>query len=251
MKIEAVTVCIGYSHYLEQIIENRHEVDRWVIVTHKDDVMTRRLCRKHDIETVLTERVFQNASFAKGRAVNDGLKVLDKDAWILHTDSDMLLPKNMKKEMEDYLDPKCLNYTIRRFKGDMPDYLKEKTDARIAINTDDRDEVMWVCGDPIVPELAPEEYHELNRRLGLHEKFLEGPSEYSPRPYGYFQLWHVPTTKVTEYSEISTNADIDDVYTSYEFYPKWNLLPIKVYDLNPWASNWDGPHPTALARISN
>ena len=83
MKIEAVTVCIDYSHYLSKVISNKDKIDRWVIVTHESDKDTIQLCVDNDIEYVCSKKIFKNAKFAKGRAINEGLEILHKKDWIL------------------------------------------------------------------------------------------------------------------------------------------------------------------------
>jgi hypothetical protein len=99
MKIEAVTVCVDYSHYLKQVISNKNKLDRWVIVTHKSDKDTIKLCKKENIEFVLSKKIFKNAKFAKGKAINEGLDILEKKDWILHLDADQLLPENFRDEL--------------------------------------------------------------------------------------------------------------------------------------------------------
>ena len=236
MKIEALTVSIGQPHLLEQIVSNKDVLDRWLVVTHPNDVMTKRACKRHGLEFTTTTRVFENAPFAKGRAVNDGLSRLDKDGWVLHIDGDILLPATFRSDLEEHVtDLDCLYYTRRLFKGIPPrDYWKEGG----PIPSKDRDEVIFHSRGPTPLEEMPEEYHILNREHGFQSKVDE---EYTPRPYGFFQLWNPIGTGVDTYSEISLNADIDDVRTSYKFYPNWRLIPIVVYDLNPWLSNWEGP----------
>jgi hypothetical protein len=236
MKIEGVTVSIGQHHLLEKVMSNNDKLDRWIVVTHKSDVMTKRLCKKNGVEFVLSDRVFDNANFAKGRAVNDGLDRLDKTGWILHTDGDIRLPDNFRDIVESKVHDKNKLYYCRRFTE--PD----NNVARVTVNNrfpsgGDVDKARFNVTGPTPVEEIPEHYVELNRRKGLT---LEAPITYSPRPYGYFQLWH--NTKRKNYSQISENADIDDVYVSYSFYPNWELLwDLKVIDVNPWCSNWEGP----------
>jgi glycosyltransferase involved in cell wall biosynthesis len=220
MKIEAITVSVNYVSHLQQIISNNKEVDRWIIVTDKDDVLTRFFCRKNKLECITTDRLYDGATFAKGRAINDGLKYLDKDDWILHIDSDIQLPENFKSQIINEVDEKDHLYFCRRYSPDSPI---------------DVDQKRWMTRPPITDEL-PDLYKCMNQRLGFDNRI---DTNYKPRPFGYFQLWH--SSQLTQYSEESTNADFDDVNTSYHFFPKWELLDdLKVLDVNPWDSNWDG-----------
>ena len=93
VKIEAVTVCVDYSDHLSECIDNHQYVHDWIIVTHHRDHRTIKLCETSGIRYILSERIYQNgAYFAKGRAINDGLKCLDRDEWLLHIDADQKLP---------------------------------------------------------------------------------------------------------------------------------------------------------------
>lgn len=97
-KIQAITVCIFFSDFLKYCLNNRYHFDRWLIVTVESDIETIELCRKFSIEYCFTERVFENgASFAKGKAINDGISLLDRTGWIVHVDCDIILPRNMRE----------------------------------------------------------------------------------------------------------------------------------------------------------
>ena len=220
MKIEAVTVSIGYANFLHQVLPNKKKVDRWVVITHESDIETRWLCRQHKIECVLSKRIYEDAPFAKGRAVNEGLDILDRDGWILHVDSDALLPDDFRTVVERDVNNTNYLYYTKRYSRDGIDVDQQRFDT---------------FGPTPLDEI-PEEYKQMNAAAGL-ETIV--PETYVHKPYGFFQLWHSSQRK--DYSQISTNADIDDVYTSYSFYPRWHLLPLRITDINPHASNWDGP----------
>ena len=223
MKIEAVTVSVGYTHHLSKIISNNNQFDRWVIVTDKDDIMTKRFCRLNKLECVTTDRIYADAKFAKGRAINDGLARLDKDDWIVHIDSDILLPNTFRTEVEEQLESQDKLYFCARYDSNAP-------------NSMPVDEARFRASGPVPLEDMPDAYKAMNEQLGFDTKI---DSDYKPRPYGFFQMWH--SSQLTTYSEESDNADFDDVNTSYHFFPRWELLDLRVLDVNPWDSNWDGP----------
>ena len=50
MRIEAITVCVGYADFLaETVKENLPVLDDLVVITSPDDEKTRAVCRKHNI----------------------------------------------------------------------------------------------------------------------------------------------------------------------------------------------------------
>lgn len=116
MKIEAVTVCVDYSDWLIKCLSNRDMFDRWIIVTHHSDIDTVRLCEAYNLEYVLSKRVFADGTwFAKGRAINDALKVLDCDDWLLSVDADTILPQNFKEVIDQEVDDEQILYGSYRY----------------------------------------------------------------------------------------------------------------------------------------
>lgn len=94
MKIEAVTICVGYADFLRETIPwNLPHLDRWLIVTDGKDMETREVCRQHNLEFLSTDDFYRgDASFDKARGVDRGMQLLSHDDWILHLDADMVLP---------------------------------------------------------------------------------------------------------------------------------------------------------------
>ncbi|MBV8782292.1 MAG: hypothetical protein JO353_12925 [Phycisphaerae bacterium] len=104
MRIEAVTVCVGYADFLAETARfNAGLFDRWIIVTSPDDEQTREVCRVHDLETVLSQDHQRVAGgigggvFNKGRMIDRGLQLCSHGAWRLHLDSDIVLPQQFRK----------------------------------------------------------------------------------------------------------------------------------------------------------
>jgi len=103
VRIEAVTVCIGYADFLAETIPyNLPVLDRWLIVTSPQDEETRELCRRHSLEVLITENHKRNEGkdFAKGRVVEYGMRQLSSDAWHLHMDGDIVLPRRFRHLLE-------------------------------------------------------------------------------------------------------------------------------------------------------
>ena len=90
----AVTVCVNYSHLFKHCIPNKRFFKRWVIITHKDDKHTIKLCKENNLEYIFSEKIYER-TFWKSGAINEALDKIgyDKD-WYIHIDSDVLLPDN-------------------------------------------------------------------------------------------------------------------------------------------------------------
>ena len=114
MKIECVLVCVNYSDYLSCVIEsNKKHFDNIIVVTTEKDHETIKLCNDHGVSSVLTNRLYENGDkFNKGKAVNDGIKNLRFNDWVLITDADMYVPDNFKDKINS-LDNECIYGTHR------------------------------------------------------------------------------------------------------------------------------------------
>jgi len=111
MRIEAVTVCIGYGDILSHtIVENQHLVDHLVVITSPDDDETRAVCRRHSVHHVLSEEHRRGGPFNKARLIQRGFDQIRGDEWILHLDADIVLPRKFRDLLDmAHLDPACIH----------------------------------------------------------------------------------------------------------------------------------------------
>jgi hypothetical protein len=202
MKIEAVTVCVDYSHYLKKVISNKNKLDRWVIVTHRSDKDTIKLCKKENIEFVLSKKIFKKAKFAKGKAINEGLNILEKKDWILHLDADQLLPENFREITKQTCTDETKLYGCRRFKTTEEPMPGLKLVKKCPVSG-------------------------INKVYILH------------LPIGFFQLWH--SSICTKYPSVSKNTLHDDwIFLSnwrkhgdkwIDFKKRFEILDLKLIDV--------------------
>ena len=101
MNLEAVTVCIGYADFLAQAVPyNRPLFARWIVATSPDDHATREVCRRYNLQTILTNDHTHGGEFAKGRVVERALQHLSADGWRMHLDADIVLPRNTRHMLD-------------------------------------------------------------------------------------------------------------------------------------------------------
>lgn len=98
MKLECVTVCAHYGDFLREVAPfNRPLLDRWIVVTEPGDEETKRVCRDHSIECIVTEDMRRDGGFAKARGINRGLDQLEGDGFLMHLDGDIALPLDFRE----------------------------------------------------------------------------------------------------------------------------------------------------------
>lgn len=221
-KIEAVTVSTNYTDFLEHcIVQNQSQLDGWVIVTDHNDKKTQRLCNEHGLKCVPTNVLTdQGDEFNKGRAINVGLSHLKNDGWLLHLDSDIVLPNRFRHLMTHaMLDPANLYGVDRVNCQDANDWQANKHNHLRQF----RKHYLVSVGLP------------LGSRL-VH-------NDYGYCPIGFFQLWHSSQKK--NYPTNQGSAEHTDVLFAMQF-PRKNriLLPeiivIHLDNSKFQGQNWKG-----------
>lgn len=172
LKLEAVTVCIGYADFLREVAPHNIPVlDRWVIVTAEDDEETRDLCRRLSLQTILTrDQHRKGEEFNKGRVIERALQHLSgTDAWRLHLDADIALPSKTRLLLEAADLEKTNIYGADRIMvKDYESWKRLEASGWLAHN--------WHCLS------TPPKGFEIGTRWVHHQMGYV--------PIGFFQLWH-------------------------------------------------------------
>jgi len=115
-------VCVDYGDFLDLTLDNnKRHFDNIVVVTVAKDQETIKVCEKHKVKHVFTDRLYENGDrFNKGKAINDGIAALEKKDWVLITDADMIMAPDLRQVLEKKnLNDQCI-YGTSRFM--CPDY---------------------------------------------------------------------------------------------------------------------------------
>lgn len=116
MKLQGLTVCVNYADFFAQTgAANMGIFDKFVVVTDLADTEVSALCAQFGYTCVKTDVFYDNgAKFNKYAGINEGLKMIDPDAWICFVDSDIVLQKDTRRVLQKLdLDPTKL-YGIDR-----------------------------------------------------------------------------------------------------------------------------------------
>jgi len=228
-KLEAVIVCVHYADFLRCTLpHNKQLFDRLVVVTTPEDKETQRICEFYHVECVKSERLQpQKGKFCKGAGINDGLKKLSRDAWVIHLDADIWLPPLTRILLQRAkLNPEMV-YGLDRFNirgwDQWQDFLK------------------WL---PLQQE-AGAYIHMDKSRLQVGTRFMqEHMGGYLP--IGFFQMWCPRISGVHEYPEHNTTAGHTDLLFSNNWpRSRRGFIPeIVAYHLESedsgYGTNWSG-----------
>ncbi len=224
--LEGLTVCVNYADFLDHTLRhNLAAFQRFVVVTSFDDYATQGVCQKHSVECVQTDVMFEYGSkFNKGAAINLGLAYLRQTGWILHLDSDVILPDRFRNLLDKTPLQRdsvygALRVNIRsyeQFRKHLHDQWNPQFHHKYLLDT---------------PEECPPGATLIHR-------------EYGYCPIGYFQLWHGSQHK--RYPAVHNSAEHDDVLHALQWpRAKRHMLPsVRVFHLESesagMGANWGG-----------
>jgi glycosyltransferase involved in cell wall biosynthesis len=117
LRLSALIVCVNYWDFLRITLPlNREHFDDVVVVTMPGDDITPQVCTQMDTTCSVTEEFFTgNATFNKGRAINQALHSLRDPQWVALLDADIVLPRAFRRKLSSVaLEPARL-YTCDRY----------------------------------------------------------------------------------------------------------------------------------------
>jgi hypothetical protein len=207
MKIEAVTVCVNYSDFLAHTLpHNKNHFNKIVVVTDTKDIDTKKVCDFYNVMCVQTDVFYENGNkINKGKGINEGLKHLDMDGWVVHLDADIYLPPLTRSILENLeLDNKTI-YGIDRMM--CPSY-------KDWMNFIDNPSLLHEGWIYVHPTAFP---------MGVRIAEYKGKGW---EPIGFFQMWNPKGSGVFEYPKEHGAVDRSDVIFAKKFpRSKRQLLP--------------------------
>ena len=206
LRLEAVTICINYSDFLKETLSNRQHFDKWIIITDLQDKATQNLCKKYNIECIATDIFYRDCKEGermpnKALGINEGLKLLSKEGWVIQLDADIWLPPHTRQIMENLfysgsLDGKKI-YGIDRFMCDS----YEKWEKFLFEEEESIHDKWYLINMDKFP---------IGHRLCNY-----GSTGYLP--IGYFQLWNPKESGISTYPEEISGYDRTDVCHAKQF----------------------------------
>lgn len=227
MRIEGITVCVGYADFLAHTLpDNRILFDYLVVVTSPSDTETQKVCEYWNVHCVTEPMLVPGPrKFAKGLGINAGLAALTLNDWVVHLDADIALPPKTRKLLEQAkLCPKKIYGCDRMDVPTYEDWQRFRAMPR----------VQWE--DDVYLHHGP---FQTSTRV-VHPGF-DGYT-----PIGFFQLWNPTASGIRKYPQGHTDAGREDAIFSAQWpRSQRELLPeLIAYHLEsgPAAvgANWQG-----------
>jgi hypothetical protein len=228
MKLEAVIVCVNYSDFLSHTLPStKNQFDNLVVVTDLKDLETKKLCEYYNVKCIQTDVFYENGdTFNKGKGINEGLRHLDQNGWVLHIDADIYLPPQTRTILENLPLDSSKIYGADRLM--CPSYEEWKLFESSPTPIQDSWIFVHLTRFPVGVRLC--EY-----------KTYHGGYE----PIGYFQLWNPLVSNIFTYPNKHGFADRTDVLHCKKWpRAKRELLPeiivIHLESESGFGLNWKG-----------
>jgi hypothetical protein len=229
MRIEAVTICVDYHDYLQETLPfTLPHVDDLVVVTTPEDGRTQGVCQKFGVRCVKTRSFYQwGETFNKARGINYGLMNLRRDDWVLHIDSDVVLPARTRHFLNSsMLEPTKL-YGMDRF------------DVRGRAAWDKYKASRYLQYEDSCRVTPPNEFQMGSRLLhGAYGNWV---------PIGFFQLWNPKASNIATYPDTADgSAEHTDVLHSLQWDREDRVLLPELIALHlttdgeTYGNNWKG-----------
>lgn len=206
MKIETIITCVNYHDVLAFTLPiNRTHFHKTLVVTSKEDKDTQRLCQLYNVEFLATDAFFEDGSVLnKGRAINEGLKHLDKDGWVLQMDADcLLMPQTMQNLYSLNLNPQFLYGCDRILIESFVDFVRFIQ----------------------MPDIYEENWLMNLSKFKMGSRITQYYSGQLYQILGFFQLWNPSGSKVTSYPD-HDDASRSDILFSEQFHrSRRSLIP--------------------------
>lgn len=231
MNLTAISICVNYSDFACWSIPLNKEIfSKWIVVTDTKDETTKQLCSYHNIQCIQTDIFYEEGKFKKFKGINEALKKVGKNEWVLFLDIDMVLPPFTKRVLNELdLDKRCL-YGIDRVncKG-INQFVQYMNNPLLLVEN-------WL--------LTSSGMEFGSRIIHLYGQKGENGKFGGYKPLGFFQLAH--SSQFTQYPDICEGADHCDIMFA-DMWPRSqrHLIPelIGIHlesDDNVWGSNWNG-----------
>ena len=227
LRLEAVTVCVGFDDLLDLTLGLNHpHLDTLIVVTSHADRATQAVARKHGAICVQTDLFAKNGRRVnKGAAINAGVSRFQEHGWRLHLDADIALPDNFRRILFNHtvLDRDCI------YGADRVDVIGGEGIAAIqsGLRAPQHAQGFMVAPQPALP---------------LSARYVDTLRGYVP--IGFFQLWHCSTQKDYPWS-LGTAAHDDVMFAEQWPAPYRRHLPTVIChhlcaSAPSLGENWDG-----------
>lgn len=198
LKIECVVICVNYWDFLTHTLcHNKQYFDKIVVVTDTEDVKTKNICDFNNVMCIQTDVFYENGDrFNKAKGINEGLKHLDLDAWVVHMDADIYLPSLTKTLLQNAcLSPDTIYGIDRMMCPNYAEWIKYIENPQLT-------HTAWVY---VYPTIFP---------MGVRVAQYKDDGYI---PIGFFQMWHPSSSGVCTYPTSHSTAARTDMQHAKQF----------------------------------
>lgn len=93
--MKVILTCVDFSDLLAITLKsNKHHFEEVLVVTTKTDTKTHAVCKDNDVKFLATNGFYTpvGVSFNKFRALNEGVRLIERKGWMCVMDADIIWP---------------------------------------------------------------------------------------------------------------------------------------------------------------
>lgn len=231
MKPIAITVSVNYFDFFCWAAPfNRSLFKEWIVVTTPEDYMTQSIAKTYDLKLLVTDKLTGDSKFNKWVGINEALKLIPQDEWVLFLDSDIILPTQHARILESLILDENNLYGIDRLDCKGISTLIKQIQNPTMYNDN------WLLTNSELPIGS--------RIVHLYGQENENGRFGGYKPLGYYQLAH--RSSFDSYPSTNSNAAHCDIQFANMYPRNQRVLIPEMFCIHlisedaEWGSNWNG-----------
>jgi GTP:adenosylcobinamide-phosphate guanylyltransferase len=120
-KLDVILISVNYNDFLSITLkENKKLFDNIHVITSSKDSLCQQICKSYGVNCVITDVMYDDSIFNKGKAYNYLLNRIENIDYVLILDADIIV---LDKIDINQLDERCFYYEARRLCESYEDYM--------------------------------------------------------------------------------------------------------------------------------
>ena len=211
---------------------NRNKFRNYVVLTSIEDISTKSLCNKHDVDVIEYDKFFRNAKFNKSGGVNHAQRIIHKaykNCWVLLMDADIVLGEDFEEIINQ------THLTNRK------ETTKPKDKNKLFKIERDKLKSIRPKSDSVIYGIDRYDVYEMKELFGV----MSEERKYDISHAGYFQLYFDKSKYYPNYSVDASECDL----TFKHSFPRRQMLESHVFHLGRRQLHWEGRSCEKWSRI--
>jgi GTP:adenosylcobinamide-phosphate guanylyltransferase len=123
-KLDVILISVNYNDFLSITLkENKKLFNNIHVITSSKDILCQKICEVYDVNCIVTDVMYEDSVFNKGKAYNYALNQINNLDYVLILDGDIIVLDDIDV---NNLEERCFYYAARRLCSDYDTYKNMK-----------------------------------------------------------------------------------------------------------------------------